>query len=416
MKIQENVDGFGLYGVCTSEFTVEIAADDYSKQLISANAPVTLSVVSGNTFQIAPTFYIATRSRAGSKVTFKCFDRMIFIDQLADIPGTSFINGYISGESLMTIIAEQCGFTAARYAAISGITPVDILITKESTEGKTCRALLETISKAWCGIFKCSEEDELLFVPFGGVVYVGQKSENHTAIVEKGVKGPIEQVVLIGNDEIYTAGSSSADVFGTIKIETEFASQALADNLMERLEGYIYQAWSCGRCIIDAVYAGLEAPSEITFADGSVRVANYMVKIPTAAGVYVECGCNDVVENEFDYTGALSRRIESKIGDGEELGNKTMVTRYQGIVHLGEKQTDEKGNITQNRYGYKAATASGIVEFDGAMVSRVTPTGADISADGKEAVVKYDGKAYKYNIEYDGSGNVTGFAKEEVTE
>lgn len=416
MKIMESVDGFGLSGVCTSEFTVEISAVDYAKQLISANAAITLSVVSGNIFQIAPTFYIASRSRNGEIVKFKCFDRMIFVDQPAVIPEAFFTDGHISGETLMSIIAEQCGFTAACFSGTSGIKVCDLHLAKEKIYGKTCRVLLEELSKAWCGIFKCSDDNSLLFVPFGGVTYINQESSIHAQIRNKSIKGPIQQVIVNGNGECYTAGNTSADVFGTIKIETEFASQAIADNLMERLEGYIYEAWSCDKCIIDSVYAGLEIPSEITFADGSIKVANYMVKIPTGEGIYIECGCNEVIENEFDYSGALSRQIKTKIGDGEKLGNQTMITRYQGIIHLGEKTTDDDGNELQNRYGYSSATANGIVEFDGAITSKVVPQSAKINADKTEATISYQDKTYKYNISYASDGSIARLSKSEVLE
>ena len=92
-----------------------------------------------------------------------------------------------------------------------------------------------------------------------------------------------------------------------------------------------------------------------------------------------------------------------------------MLTRYQGIIHLGEKSKARNGSSEQKRFGYSPATENGIVEFDGVMVSKVTPTSATINADKTEAVVNYEGKSYKYLIERDSSGNITSFGKEEVT-
>ncbi len=412
MKVIQNVDGYGMSGVCTSEFTVTILKSEYDMYKISSCAPVEIKLGESS---FSPIFYIATRTLKNNKVTFKCYDRMMYIDQTFDVTNLPYSNNEnYSKSAVISAIVKQCGFNEWRYAGETSLFEFNISI--DYLKGKSCRTLLEEISKVLCGFFKIGNDNSLLFVLFGSAYYLGSKVPVHTEISTGGQKGPVKQIIVINGDDVYYAGDKSSDVLETIKITTTFASQSLADNIYERLNGYVYEAWNCERCILDNIWGEIENAAEITFADGSTRVANNIIKIPTSSGIYLSCGNNDVVENEFDYTGALSRKIDSKIGDGETLGNNTMITRYQGVVHLGEKFTDDDGNVTQNRYGYKAATSSGIVEFEGAMVSRVTPTGATISSDGKEAVVQYDGKSYKYNLEYDSSGNVTSFAKEEVVE
>ncbi len=414
MKIMQNVDGYGMSGVCTSEFTVSIPKSEYDMYNISACAPVEIMI---GEYAFSTKYYIATRTLKNNVVSFKCYDRMMYIDQIFDVTKLLYsITDSYSDSTVIYTIAQQCGFSGYSIAGDSSSDLISFQVTKDYLNGKSCRAILEDISKVLCGFFKTGNDNNLLFVPFGTNYYLGCKSEVHTAITTGGVKGPIEQVIVINNNDIYYAGNQSADVFRTIKITTEFASQEIATKIYERLQGYVYEAWNCEKCVITGDWGEIENTAEIFFADGSVRTASNITKIPTSQGIYVSCGNNDVVENEFDYTGALSRKIESKIGDGEELGNKTMITRYQGIVHLGEKTIDENGNEKQNRYGYTAATASGVVEFEGAMVSRVTPQSATISPNGKEALIQYDGKSYKYSLEYDSNGNVTSFAKEEVIE
>ena len=412
MKIVQNTEGFGTSGVCTSEFTFSMDAEEYGGYAIPASAEVRLSMEENYSF--APTYYIATRRRQGGKVSFKCYDRMVYTDQTCDTSLMGFdSNGRATSQNVAAGIAVQCGFEGLFFA--TEFVVLDFYIKKEDVEGKTCRTLLEMISKAWCGVFRASRDEKLLFIAFGLVYYLTSAALEHAQISEGGIKGPIQYIYVTDGKNEYSAGNSGADVFGTLKIQTEYASQALASNLWSRLEGYTYEAWSCERCIVDNGYGDIEINAKISFGDGSARVANNITKYITAQGIFVSCSCNDVVENEFDYLGALTRKIETKIGDGEELGNKTMVTRYQGIVHIGEKITDENGKETQNRYGYSPATASGLVEFDGAMVSKVTPTGASFSEDGKEAIINYEGKAYRYNLNYDSSGNVTSFVKTEVT-
>ena len=413
LKIIQNTEGYGTEGVCTSEFTFSIPAEEYALHSIPASAVVSFKEDSGVSF--CPDYYIATRQRRGGKVSFKCYDRMIYTDQIIDMAKMGLdAENRTTSQNVAVGIAEQCGFKGLYFAEKKEI--YDVYITADKLEGKTCRELLETISRVWCGVFRTDKNNSLVFVAFGALYYLTSSAQYHTSISEGGEKGPIEQVYVTNGKDEYSAGKSSADFLSTLKIKTEYASQDLAEHLISRLENYTYSAWDCEKCIIDSNYGNIEAPALINFGDGSTRVANSIIKYPTPYGVFISCSSNEVVENEFNYLGVLSRKIETKIGDNEELGNKTMITRYQGIVHLGEKTTNENGVEVQNRYGYTPATASGIVEFEGAMVSRVTPTKASFSADGKEAVIQYDGKAYRYNLEYDSSGNVTSFEKSEVVE
>lgn len=386
-----------------------MSSEEYDGYKIPANAEVRLSAWDNYTF--APTYYIITRTKKGRKVSFKCYDKMIFTDQTITIGDSYFSDGYIKSVSLGAYIAKQCGFTALWFNLSSELV-YDFDFPKEDVIGKNCRTLLEEISAAWCGIFKVTNKDELMFLPFGSIYKHAMEATAHTKIIEGGTKGPIEQVVVTGGETTYFSGSVSADVFNTLKINTRYASQSLANFLAERLDGYIYEAWSCDKCITDS---DIEVNAQITFGDGSVRIANNIVKYPAARGIFVSCGQSEVIESEFDYVGALSRKIEKKIEDGEKLGNQTMITRYQGIIHLGEKTTDDDGNELQNRYGYSSATANGIVEFDGAITSKVVPQSARINADKTEATISYQDKTYKYNISYANDGSIAGINKSEVT-
>lgn len=411
MRIRQNADGYGTSGCCASEFSVTIPTADYVKQLIPPSAPIVLYM--GENYTFSPTFYISSRSKRGNTVTFKCYDRMMFTDQTIVLSDGSYENDSISS-TVMSVISRQCGFERWGVGGTSTNVP-EINIPRNYVEGRSCRTILNTLSAAWCGYFKVSDDDALLFIPFGSIYSLGNEAQKHTAIIEKSEKGPIEQVIMSSGTDTFYAGNTSADVFGTLKISSELASQELAGYILSRIRGYIYQAWECSKAIIDFGFGNIETDAEIQFEDGSVRIANYIEKIPTSSGVFIVCGRNEVSENEFNYTGTLTRAINQKIGDGEVLGNNTMLTRYQGIIHLGEKSKARNGSSEQKRFGYSPATENGIVEFDGVMVSKVTPTSATINADKTEAVVNYEGKSYKYLIERDSSGNITSFGKEEVT-
>ncbi len=377
---------------------VTIPTWEYESWYIPPNAKVVLSCGYGYTF--TPAFYIMSRSKKGGCVSFKCGDRMIFTDQTAVIDDGKYTDGKIESQWLVQSIASQCGFNS--WGIGGTITEVpNVYIAKEYISGKSCRSLLEAVSAAWCGYFKTSNDNTLMFIPFGSKYYLGSQALNHAAVVEGGSKGPIECVIMSNGTETFISGSENTDMFKTIKLSSDFASQELAGQILKRIKNYTYEAWSCSKCIIDYGLGDVEIDAEINFADGNTRIANYIEKIPTAAGIFCRCGRNDVTESEFDYTGALSREIQKRIADGEKLGNGTMITRYQGVVHLGKETTDEKGNKVQNRYGYSEATADGVVQFDGAMVDSVLPSVA-VSSDLSAVNLEYEGKKYELQLAWNG--------------
>ena len=377
LKIRESTDGFGVSGVCTSELTFTVPYEEYLLHVPFANADV--KIYAGENYKIAATYYISSRSRKGGMVSFKCYDKMIFTNQTIVFEDNDFKNDMIDAFWLLEVIRSQCGFEA--YGVI-GITELaDISIPREKVEGRSCYECLQLLSSAWCGFFKVSNDDKLTFVPFGMVASTISddiSKMRHAAVSEGNIKGPITQVIMSGGNETFLAGNNGADVFNTLKISSDLASQELANNIMERIENYTYQSWECSKIaygndigLIDVM--GITA--EILFADGIWRTANYIEKTITAYGLFVSCGANEVTENEFDYIGKLSREISNKISDGEKLGNETLVTRYQGIIHLGEKEKSKGRTVPEpvKRYGYAPATYEGVVKFDGAMVDKALP-------------------------------------------
>lgn len=415
LKIRESADGFGISGVCTSELTFTVPYEEYLLHVPFANADV--KIYAGEDYKIAAAYYISTRSRKGGTVSFKCFDRMVFTNQTVVIAENNFKNDMIDAFDLLGNISSQCGFES--YGVI-GITELaDISVPREKVEGRSCYECLQLLSAAWCGFFKVSREDKLVFVPFGKVVSALPDDVNligHTAVSEGNIKGPITQVIMSNGKDIFTAGGDGSDVFNTLKISSDLASADLAGKIFERVKGYTYQAWDCSKIaygnLVLADIIGITV--EIPFKDGITRVANYLEKTFTAYGIFLSCGSNEVTENEFDYIGKLSREIANKISDGEEFGNRTMLNRYQGYVHLEEKENSGKRAISEppKRYGYAPATHEGVVKFDGAMVDKALPE-ITVKEDLSGFSTAYGDTVIDYELDWDGD-NVTLKEKEEA--
>lgn len=397
-KLRESADGFGVSGVSTAEFSFTVPYGEYGSP--SPNAAVKIFL--GESYKIAPTFYISSRSRKGGTVSFKCYDRMVYTNQTIAVTEKDFTNDETTGFWLVNAIASQCGFSSA---VVSG---EDISVPREKVEGRSCYEVLQLLSSAWAGYFKASKDDDLVFVPFGGDTQVIPYSGDmrHTAVSEGNIKGPIEQVIMSNGKEEYTSGNNGADVLGTLKISSELASQELANSVMERVDGYIYQSWQCSKIAYgSAATADIAAiTAAFEFGDGISRTANYIDKTLTSYGIFISCGANEVTENEFDYTGKLSREIAQKLTDGEELGNKTLITRYQGVIHKGEKEKSGGARSAAEppkRYGYAPATYEGVVKFEGAMVDKVLPE-ITVKDDLSGFSTVYGDTVIDYDLEWDG--------------
>lgn len=416
VTIKQQCDGIGLSGVATAQLTVSVTTAEYEAKKPKSNALVRF-IVKKDDLRKEYIFWVASRRKSGGKVDFVCYDRMAFSDAYVDEEKLSYNEDVITAVDLVTAIAGLCGIENID----SSITTIgyfgSLPFKKEDIANKTARTLLDEISKAWCGYFKITYENTLCFISFNKEAITGLVTEQHTAIVTGNEKGPITKIEVHG-DEQFTAGNKDADAFETIKISTKFASQELADALLARIQGATYEGWNCSKAIIP-----VETIPDITAImqfkgdpSGVIRYANNATITFNATNVYFSGGANETTENEFEYVGALSRKIEERIKDGEKLGNNTMVTRYQGLIHLAPKEVSAQSSTTDvKQYGYSPADINGVVEFDGAMVSSIVPTSASINDDKTEAVVEYGSKKYKYSIEWSGN-NITSFTKEEITE
>lgn len=438
IQLKQNADGMGISGVSSAELDFSISYDEYAKKPPKSGAEVIFSIGEGKTTLY--TFYISQRSRKGGKVSFKCYDRLSLLEISTDLMDIPYENieegddnsGDITLFSLVRYIAEYVGLGLDESIASNVGYFGGLKLKKTEILGKTARSLFDTISAAWCGFFTMTANNIVDFVFFGQSAHNSFAVKNHAAITMQSERSAITKVIAYSGSEYFYAADDGnddkTDVLSTLKIQTDFASEEYAEQLLYRVKGFTYISWKCSKAIVDiskladgqlpiitSNIAGLNYPDDVDpFAE---FIVNSMILKFTSTGIYAEMSSNEVTEDEQSYIGFFSRKLADKITNGEKLGNDTMITRYQGIVHLGEKKQDEKtGEVKQTRYGYSKATSNGIVEFQGAMVSKVVPKSVKWSNSKTEAVIDYGEKKYKYLIVKDDDGNISRFEKAEVKE
>lgn len=408
VKIMQNADGYGISGVCMSEMTFSVPLSDYERYTIPSSAKVEFKL--SGIIEFAPAFYISSRSRKGEKVSFKCCDRIMWTEQVISISeelfdaNAEYGTDRIGAQFIAQYIAAQCGFKG--FGTSADIPTV--FLPKEDVIGKNCRDILVGISEAWCGFFKTSNGGALYFMVFGSEGIAENTVDKYTEISEGSVKGPIYKIIMTNGSETFESGGTTVtDHLNTLKISTKYASGDLCNQIMSRLNGYTYQAWDCEKCLFND-YGWIEIIGLVNFPNRPSRTANYITKIPTPQGIFISCGNNEVTESEFDYSGAISRQIRNKISDGEKLGNNTMVTKYQGIIHLADDKSKAKSAeepVSIKKFGYSPATYDGVVKFDGAMVDNAKPK-IEVKSDLSGFSTVYGDTAVEYLLEWDGD-NVT---------
>lgn len=417
MMITEQCDGYGISGIATTQFKVSVSAEEYAQKPPAQNAAVQFACE--QLPMLLPKYYIINRVKKGSTITFTCMDRMIFLDQTVNIAKNQFTNDEIDTSDVLETIRSQCGFSEIAYIGMGNTSVSAILpkLKKSDVYMKTCRNVLEVISQACVGFWRCGRQanygtDSLIFHAFGSTPYAVLIDEVvHTDVSYGGEKGPIAGIIITDDDEkTFTTGDTS-DMFTTIQISTPYASNAILNNVAQRVMGMTYKAWNCSK--IKASTSGMiTMGAQINLGDDVMEICNSVKVTPTAYGIFAEVGRNEVTESEFDYLGAISRQIEQCIKDNEKYGCM-MITRYQGVVFTADEV--ENGETVTKTYGF-GTYGGGITEYDGAMVSKVVPSSAKWNFDKTEALVSYGEKKYKYGIQRDSDGNITNFTKEEVTE
>ena len=119
-------------------------------------------------------------------------------------------------------------------------------------------------------------------------------------------------MALVGSDETFIAGTGTARQ--TIVINTPLASAALVSALYARLNGYTYTAWECTKTLIQNY---MPIDTLCVFGSGQSLISTHSTIKPSISGLFCSCGSQEVTEDEYSYSGALDRKIDSKVGKGD---------------------------------------------------------------------------------------------------
>lgn len=439
VQISYSADGIGAKGVISQQLSFNVPAAEYG----SAQGLYGSEVVVSCGLSL-PNFYVYSAKPNGVNIAFVCYDRAMFTSNILTVSEDSFYtaltsepsnwktgyknyytksdDGYsavtgssapefssgkyysygdISVQSVLDNITAVCGFEYINTGDIIG--NVITRMPKDSVLNKNAKAVLSELAEASAGCFFVQENGSLAFLPYVGGSFSGEFSVKKYDKVCYGLSKGCNGVILYNGSKVYSSGGGSG-AFGTMCIDTVYASSALLGALLNDYLGKTYTAWKCENALVSSYPA---PGAGIKFGDSDTALVCNFCRIKlTDGGFFASMGRNEVSESEYvsQYTRALSERVKV----GETNGNTKITRDGVKLVFVNEnKKSRTAGDEETEEYGFKVSSG-GVTEFSGAMIDGKMPDKIEkvTNSSGKtERRITYGGKTYSLQYDEDESGD-----------
>ena len=217
---------------------------------------------------LLPTFYIASQSHSNGVSHIECYDCCKNLDIPFDYSGYEQFEIIIDEDGNKTVdeskpefyptsqvlgdIAAQCGFAASSPSA-SRLPQMCYLDFK----GKTCRQILEDVSKIEVGWWIASGDNSLVFVRFTPDKTGAEIAENERSEIQ--LKGTKNITGIVAEDEIYGGIYDSGSGWrNSERISARYRTVENASSMAAQILGdggcYVYCGWECSEAIISYPY------------------------------------------------------------------------------------------------------------------------------------------------------------------
>lgn len=285
------------------------------------------------------TYWINTREKDGRYLKLTCYDAMLMAQQ--DYLGDVTADDWPQQETAcVTEIAQRIGVE---------IDPRTQIGTGDNHQvsmpvGRTMREVLEQIAAANGGNWCITPAGKLLLVPFAGT---GDVLPAVSGAPDCGDVQAITGVRVVRNDT--DTPLLAGDETGTVlEVENENGTQALADELAQKLVGLPYAPYTCDQRYIDPV---AEAGDKITV--GSVACVAYNIKESLGPSHYADLEAPaeaGELEEEYPYQ-STAERVKKQLGT--VTASVAEIRKDQKSIEAEVKTTTE--TVAQNTKDIEAA-------------------------------------------------------------
>lgn len=284
-------------------------------------------------------YWINTREKDGRYLKLTCYDAMLMAQQ--DYLGDVTADDWPQQETAcVTEIAQRIGVE---------IDPRTQIGTGDNHQvsmpvGRTMREVLEQIAAANGGNWCITQAGKLLLVPFAGT---GDVLPAVSGAPDCGDVQAITGVRVVRNDT--DTPLLAGDETGTVlEVENENGTQALADELAQKLAGLQYAPYTCDQRYIDPV---AEAGDKITV--GSVVCVAYNIKESLGPSHYADLEAPaeaGELEEEYPYQ-STAERVKKQLGT--VTASVAEIRKDQKSIEAEVKTTTE--TVAQNTKDIEAA-------------------------------------------------------------
>lgn len=285
------------------------------------------------------TYWINTREKDGRYLKLTCYDAMLMAQQ--DYLGDVTADDWPQQETAcVTEIAQRIGVE---------IDPRTQIGTGDNHQvsmpvGRTMREVLEQIAAANGGNWCITPAGKLLLVPFAGT---GDVLPAVSGAPDCGDVQAITGVRVVRNDT--DTPLLAGDETGTVlEVKNENGTQALTDELAQKLVGLQYAPYTCDQRYIDPV---AEAGDKITV--GSVVCVAYNIKESLGPSHYADLEAPaeaGELEEEYPYQSA-AKRVKKQLGT--VTASVAEIRKDQKSIEAEVKTTTE--TVAQNTKDIEAA-------------------------------------------------------------
>ena len=285
------------------------------------------------------TYWINTREKDGRYLKLTCYDAMLMAQQ--DYLGDVTADDWPQQETAcVTEIAQRIGVE---------IDPRTQIGTGDNHQvsmpvGRTMREVLEQIAAANGGNWCITPAGKLLLVPFAGT---GDVLPAVSGAPDCGDVQAITGVRVVRNDT--DTPLLAGDETGTVlEVKNENGTQALTDELAQKLVGLQYAPYTCDQRYIDPV---AEAGDKITV--GSVVCVAYNIKESLGPSHYADLEAPaeaGELEEEYPYQ-STAERVKKQLGT--VTASMAEIRKDQKSIEAEVKTTTE--TVAQNTKDIEAA-------------------------------------------------------------
>ena len=327
IKLSRSLDGKGLYGVSTVCFSCDI----YTDTIFSEGASV---VFDG---YLLPTFYIASQSHSGGVSHIECYDCCKNLDIPFDYSGYEQFEGgdeskakFYHTSQVVGNIASQCGFTDSS-PSVSRM----VQLCYNDFKGKSCRQILEDISKAEVGWWSANSDNKLIFTPFSPDKTGFAISQDDR--VEIQLRGTKTISGIVAEDEIYGGiYSSGASWKNSERLSGRRLNADMAAMMTSQILGsggcFEYNGWECSAAIISMPYGIWDC---IAY-DGKVLPILEISCDFTALGIIAAMSAPAADTSFSEYQDLYSRQLDGTVKLDRVFG--CSVISQSGFGLIGRKE------------------------------------------------------------------------------